>query len=127
MKDSSRAEIIEAMADVLTGSGLVASPQTREDNYELAPAVASMLRWNAENWDLFRSFLRRRTMSVLPSHLPKVWEAYVRLAVIDLALRVAAHLHLAGSSPTALELLNWASVGARGNFLNQGTSRPRSP
>ena len=119
VKESSRAEIIEAMAEALTGFGFVASPQTREDNYELAPALASMLRWSADNWDLFRSFLRRRTMSVMPSHLPKVWEAYVRLAVIDLALRVAAHLHLAGSSPAALELLNWASVGARGDFLNR--------
>ena len=119
VKDSTRTEIIEAIAEVLTGSGFVASPEERETNYELAPALASMLRWNADNWDLFRSFLRRRTMSVMPSHLPKVWEAYVRLAVIDLALRVAAHLHLAESSPAVLELLNWASVGARGDFLNR--------
>ena len=119
VKDSTRTEIIEAIAEVLTGSGFVASPEGRETNYELAPALASMLRWNADNWDLFRSFLRRRTMSVLPSHLPKVWEAYVRLAVIDLALRVAAHLHLAESSPAVLELLNWASVGVRGDFLNR--------
>ena len=83
MKDSSRSEIIEAIAEVLTGSGFIASPQTKEDNYELAPAFAAMLRWHADHWDLFRSFLRRRTISVMPSHLPKVWEAYVRLAVID--------------------------------------------
>ena len=119
VKDSSRSEIIEAIAEVLTGSGFIASPQTKEANYELAPALASMLRWHADNWDLFRSFLRRRTMSVMPSHLPKVWEAYVRLAVIDLALRVAAHLNLAGSSPAALDFLGWASVGARGDFLNR--------
>ena len=118
VKDSTRAEIIEAIAEVLTGSGFIASPQTKEANYELAPALASMLQWHAENWDLFRSFLRRRTMSVMPSHLPKIWEAYVRLAVIDLALRVAAHLHLAGSSPAALDFLGWASVGARGDFLS---------
>ena len=119
VKDSSRSEIIEAIAEMLTGSGFIASPQTMEANYELAPALASMLQWHADNWDLFRSFLRRRTMSVMPSHLPKVWEAYVRLAVIDLALRVAAHLHLAGSSPAALDFLGWASVGARGDFLNR--------
>ena len=119
VKDSSRAEIIEAIAEVLTGSGFVASPEEREANYELAPALASMLQWHADNWDLFRSFLRRRTMSVLPSHLPKVWGVYVRLAVIDLALRVAAHLHLAGSSPATLDLLGWASRTARQAYLNQ--------
>ena len=119
VKDSSRAEIIEAIAEVLTDSGFIASPEERETNYKLVPVLASMLQWHADNWDLFRSFLRRRTMSVLPSHLPKVWEAYVRLAVIDLALRVAAHLHLAGSSPAALDLLGWASRTARGDFLNR--------
>ena len=119
VKDSSRAEIIEAIAEVLTGSGFVASPEEREANYELVPALASMLQWHADNWDLFRSFLRRRTMSVLPSHLPKVWGVYVRLAVIDLALRVAAHLHLAGSSPATLDLLGWASRTARQAYLNQ--------
>ena len=119
VKDSTRAEIIEAIAEVLTDSGFVASPEEREAKYKLAPALASMLQWHADNWDLFRSFLRRRTMSVMPSHLPKVWEAYVRLAVIDLALRVAAHLHLAGSSPAALDLFGGASRTARGDFLNR--------
>ena len=119
VKDTTRAEIIGAFAKALTDSGFIASPEQREDNYELAPALDAMLQWHADHWDLLRSFVRRRMMKVLPSHLPTVWDAYVRLAVIDLALRVAAHLHLAGSSPAALELLNWASVGARGDFLNQ--------
>ena len=119
VKDSSRAEIIAAIAEVLTDFGCIASPEEREANYELAPMLASMLQWHAGNWDLFRSFLRRRTMSVLPSHLPKVWEAYVRLAVIDLAVRVAAHLHLAGSSPAGLDLLGWASHTTRKTYLNQ--------
>ena len=52
----------------------------------------------------------------MPSHLSSVWEAYVRLAAIDLAIRLAAHLHLARSSPEALELLDHAT---RGSYLNQ--------
>ena len=119
VKDSTREEIIEAMGEVLTDSGIISSPLASDDNYDLAPELASMLKWHADNWDLLRSFLLRRTMQVSPSHLPKVWEAYIRLAVIDLALRVAAHLHLSGSSPTALELLGWANRMARGDFLNQ--------
>ena len=43
---------------------------------------------------------------VMPSHLSSVWAAYVRLTVVDLAIRLAAHLHLTGSSPSALELLD---------------------
>ena len=119
VKDATRAEIIDAIAEALTDAGFIAPPQTRESNYEPPPALSSMLQWHADHWDLMRSSVRRRTVSVLPSHLPKVWEAFVRLAVIDLALRVAAHLHLAGASPEALQLLNWVTVDARGDFLNQ--------
>ena len=119
MKDTTRAEIIDAIAEALAGAGFVPSPQTRERNHEAAPALSSMLQWHADHWDLMRSSVRRRTVSIEPSSLPKVWEAFVRLAVIDLALRVAAHLHLAGTSPAALTLLDWATVAARGEFLNQ--------
>ena len=118
VKDSTRENIIGAIAEVLTESGFIKSPQAGEDDYQPAPALASMLLWHADNWDLQRSFLRRRMTKVLPSKLPKVWEAFVRLAVIDLSLRVAAHLHLSGSSPAVLNLLNWASRKGRGDFLN---------
>ena len=119
VKHTSMTEVIGAIAEELTSSSLITSTETRENNYELSGALASMLQWHADDWDLFRSFIRRRTMSVLPSHLPKVWGAYVRLAVIDLAIRVAAHLHLAGSMPTALDLLDSVSVGSRGDYLNR--------
>ena len=119
VKDTSRAQIIGAIAEELTASGLITSSQTRDNNYELGPALVSMLQWHADDWDLFRSFIRRRTMSVLPSHLPKIWGVYVRLAVIDLALRVAAHLHLAGSSPAVLALLDSVSISSRGDYLNR--------
>ena len=71
VKDSSKEKIIGAIAEVLTDSGLIASSQVREDTYKLESALASMLQWHADHWDLLRSFIRRRTMSVLPSHLPK--------------------------------------------------------
>ena len=119
VKDTTRVEIIDAIAEVLTDAGLVSSPRMEESGYEPAHAVSSMLRWHADHWDLMRSSVRRRTVSVVPSRLPKVWEAFVRLAVIDLALRVAAHLHLAGASLAVLDLLNWVSVEARGDFLNK--------
>ena len=119
VKDSTRENIIGAMAEVLTDSGFIASPPVREDDRELGPTLTSMLLWHADHWDLIRSFLRRRTMPVLSRNLPMVWQAYVRLAVVDLALRVAAHLHLAGSSPAALDLLSSTNRETRGHYLNQ--------
>ena len=118
VKDSSREKIIAAIAEVLTGSRLVASPQVGVDDHRQS-ALASMLRWHADHWDLLRSFVRRRTARVLPSNLPKVWEAYVRLAIIDIALRVSAYLHLAGTPPAALDFLAWSRHTTRGTFLNQ--------
>ena len=106
------------MAEVLPDFGLISQQQRSGKDYQPVPALASVLEWHADNWDLMRSFLRRRTARVLPGHLPKVWEAYIRLAVIDLSIRAAAHLHLAGSSPAALNLLESVSIGARGNCLN---------
>ena len=122
VKDSTKENIIGAIAEALTDYGFIATPQASEGNYESVPMLASTIQWHADNWDLFRSFLRRRTMRVLPGHLPKVWEAYVRLAAIDLALRLAAHLHIAQASPDALEFLKWASVGRRGEYLNRKRS-----
>ena len=113
-----RKEIIAAIAEVLTDSGFVKLAQIGKDDYQLASALASMLQWHADNWDLQRSFLRRRMTSVLPGNLPKVWGAFVRLAVVDLSLRVGAHLHLSGSSPAVLNLLDRTSHTARGDFLN---------
>lgn len=118
VKDSSRERIIGAIAEVVASSGLIASPQTEVDDCRQS-TLASMLQWHADHWDLLRSFVRRRTMRVLPGNLPRVWEAYVRLVIIDLALRVSAHLHLAGSSPAALDFLAWSNPTRRGDYLNQ--------
>ena len=119
VKDSSRDEIIGAIAEALTDSGFMASQQARKSSYEMAAALTATLQWHADNWDLLRAFLHRRSMSVLPHHLPKVWAAYVRLAVVDLAIRIAAHLHLAGSSPAVLDFLGWTGRKDRGAYLNK--------
>ncbi len=119
VKDSSRDEIIGAVAETLANAGFIAQQKEAEIDNTVVPTLTAVLKWHASNWDQLRTFLRPRMARVMPSHLPKVWEAYVRLTVGDLALRMAARLHLAGISPAALELLNWASVDARGDFLNQ--------
>ena len=118
VKDSSKEEIIAAIAEVVTGSGFIDTSQQESDG-KTAERLASMLNWHAHHWDQSRSFLRPRMAPVRPSNLPKVWEAFTRPAVIDLAFRIAAHLHLSGSSPAALGLLRFPSRTARGDYLNQ--------
>ena len=118
VRDSSREEVIATIAEVLTGSGFIAASEKNEGG-KPAERLASMLIWHAHHWDLSRSFLRPRLAHVLPSNLPKVWNAYIRTAVIDLAFRVAAHLQLSGSDPASLRLLGYASRSTRGDYLNQ--------
>lgn len=119
VKESTRKEIIAAIAEVLTDSGFISPTVPEEEGAAPAARLAAMLQWNADTWDRSRSFLRPRMAFVAPSDLPRVWEAYVRTAVGDLALRIAAQLHLSGSSPASLRLLEFATRAARGNYLNQ--------
>ena len=119
VKDETEDEIIRDVAKALSNAGFVAPPQNLETEHSLAQGIDALLRWHANHWDQLRSFLRPRMPRVMPSHLSSVWAAYVRLTVIDLAIRFAAHLHLTGSSPSALELLDWTTRAARGSYLNQ--------
>lgn len=119
VKESTRAEIIEAIAEVLSDIGLAGVPG--EGNYDTTQAVmlADLLDWHAVNWERWRDFMRPRMMRVLPSHLHTVWAAYVRLAVIELALRIAGKVHTAGAPPSSLDFLEWATSGRRGRYLNR--------
>ena len=122
VKESSRARILEGIAEVLTESGLVPAQADTDGGPSTVSALASMIDWHATSWDRLRAHLCPRMPRVLPHHLADVWQAYVRLAAIDLALRAAAHIHLAGASPMALDFLGWSTTRCRGAYLNRKRS-----
>ena len=117
--ESSRARIIDAVSENMAAA-LFASPITGDDEEDASSpsGLSLLLEWHAATWDQFRAFLRPRVQRVYPKNMARVWRAYVRLAAIDLALRAAAHLHIAGASPASLGFLEFASVGRRGEYLN---------
>ena len=117
VKESSRSEIIEAVAHGLTELGLEPTPPTGEET--AASGLATMLDRQAVHWDRLRAFLLPRMSRVYPSHLAAVWRPYARLAAIDLALRATAHLRLAGAHQASLDFLDWVSVDRRGAYLNE--------
>ena len=120
VKESSRDKIIAAISETLAASIFVATPVREDEGCSSDSSwLAAVLDWHAVNWDRFRAFLRPRMMRVYPDHWALVWRAYVRLAAIDLALRAAAHVHIAGASPDALEFLHWTGVGRRGEYLSR--------
>ena len=117
--ESSRDRIIDAISGNMAAAlfaGLAMGND--EEDASLPSGLSMLLKWHAATWDQTRAFLRPRVMRVYPENMPRVWRAYVRLAAIDLALRAAAHLHLAGASPVSLGFLEFASTGRRGEYLN---------
>ena len=116
---SSRTRIIDAVSENMAAA-LFAGPTTGDDGEDASSpsGLSLLLEWHAATWDQFRAFLRPRVLRVYPENMAWVWRAYVRLAAIDLALRAAAHLHIAGASPASLGFLEFASVSRRGEYLN---------
>ena len=119
VKESKRKEIVAAIADALADVGLDSTPQDVNAPAPAFPPLADVLDWHALHWDQMRAILRPRMPKVFPSHLATVWKTYFRMVAIDLALRLAAHIRLAGSSPAALDFLDWVGVERRGAYLNK--------
>ena len=115
-------DIFEAVSNALSELG-IGLPTWTGDRSSHPSAAASVLDLHAVNWDRLRAILLPRMSRVYPSHLTSVWNAYIRLSIVDLALRVAAQLHLSGASPDLLELLDWERISRPGDFLNEMRSR----
>ena len=119
ISESSRTEIISAIAETLVEQGVGTSTSGGDDTSSTLQALATILDSLAVKWDRFRAFLRPRTMSVFPSHLPDIRRSYARLASIDLALRIAAQMRLSGAHPTSLDFLDWVEIDRRGKYLDK--------
>ena len=119
VKETSRAKIISAISETLAASVFAAGPAEGHEGWSNSSRLATVLDWHAVNWDRLRAFLLPRTPLVYPRHLASVWQVYVKLAAIDLALRAAAYTHIAGASPEVLEFLNWTGDTRRGDYLNR--------
>ena len=118
-KDSTRREIFEAIAEAISELRLGPALQSAQDDIPTPPSLTEILEWHALEWDRLRAFLLPRMSRVYPRHLAVVWVAYGRLAAIDLALRLAAHMYLTGTHPSSLDFLDWVAPDRRGDYLNR--------
>ena len=118
-KDSTRREIHEAIAEAISDLRLGTPRQPNQDEVPTPPPLAELLEWHALEWDRLRAFLLPRMTSIYPRHLAAVWVTYARLVTVDLALRLAAHMHLTGAPLSSLEFLNWVTLDRRGDYLNK--------
>ena len=127
VKESSRTEIIKAIAETLVEQGVGTSTSDGDDTSSTVQALTIILDHHAVKWDRLRALLLPRMPRVFPSHLPDVWRSYARLAAIDLALRVAAQIRLSGAHPTSLDFLDWVEIDRRGKYLDSMRSEAGIP
>ena len=119
IKESNKQSVLRSTARAFATLGLVPPWPEDSEGEPLLRAIESALQIHAANWDALRSFLKPRMAQVFTSHLPMAWATYARLATIDLALRTAAYLHLAGLPTNALTLLGLVKSDTKGRFLNE--------
>ena len=91
-KDTTRREIHGAIAEAISELRLGTDYPSVQDEMPTPPSLAELLEWHALEWDRLRAFLLPRMARVYPRHLSAVWVTYARLATVDLALRLAAHI-----------------------------------
>ena len=126
-KDSTRRRILEAIAEAISELRLGTARPSSQEDIPTPPSLAEILEWHALEWDRLRAFLLPRMSRVYPRHLAAVWVAYARLATIDLALRLAAHMHLTGAPPSSLDFLDWVALDRRGVYLNRKRTEAEVP
>ena len=119
VKPASRRKIVDAFARKVVEAGLLQILEGPSGKPISPGALASLLEWHANRWDEFRAFLHPRTSKLESRNHPVVWAAYLRLLAIDLAIRTAAYIHLAGVPPNSLEVIDLLGSDTRGQYLNR--------
>lgn len=118
VSESNKKSVLRSVANTLAKLGLVPMSSDEEGRRKSLDVIQQVLWSYASNWDLLRNFLMPRRMRVFPRHLPEAWNAYVRLAVIDVAIRIVGYLYLTGTPPHVLNLLEWVGPTQKGQLLN---------
>ena len=118
VSESNKKSVLRSVANALAELGLVPMPSDEDEKRRSLDVIQRVLWAYASNWDLLRNFLLPRRMRIFPDHLPEAWNAYVRLAVIDVAIRIVGYLYLTGTPPHVLSLLDWINPDRKGQLLN---------
>ena len=122
IKDDGRRAILEALGQALIDRRVIpASPFLERRDMPYAKAVAVGIAWYAEQWDNLAGYMRSASAAVDRPELAAT--SYLRLAIVDLSLRVSAALFLA-DAPTPSEAPPlWAKDNGGGLFLRQLLAR----
>ena len=116
IKDASRLEVIEAVADALVKEGFVpALPFLDKQEWPADKLLTLTMAGYAKRWDELAGFMRSASAPVERPDLAAT--AYLRLATIDLALRLSALLWLANSPSLDESVPTWAEPKGGAKYL----------
>ena len=122
IKDDGRLAILEALGQALIDRRVIpASPFLERRGMPYAKAVAVGIAWYAEQWDNLAGYMRSASAAVDRPELAAT--SYLRLAIVDLSLRVSAALFLADAPTPSEEPPLWAKDNGGGLFLRQLLAR----
>ncbi len=118
VKDENKREICAAIGKALVDLGFIpSSPLLEREGFTLEQVISPMIAWYADEWDRLVGYMRSTSAPVDRPDLAAI--SYLRLAVIDLALRASAILWLT-EAPTPKEGTPlWAEEKGGAKYLRE--------
>ena len=116
LKTSSFKEVMLGVGRILVEVGLI--PGARESGDAALEKVSDAILFNVREWDKFVASMRNKTGLIDRENLATVWETYIRLATIDLAVRIGAGMRVMNTPPSDLDFLSYLDRATRGGLLN---------
>ena len=126
--EDSKYKVFEAVGKAIMDSGIIPlSPFLEREGFPLPRVISMVIACYASQWDLLVGYMRTTSAPVDRQDLAAL--SYLRLAVIDLALRTSAVLWLTDMAPPEEGTPLWAQENGGSKYLRQilyrrGKSRP---
>ena len=118
VSEHSRKEILKGVAEILVQLGIVPTPRTLgHDDFKIETGVANAISLASTRWDRLLARIQSRSGVIIDRQ--QAAERFIRLVVVDLALRVFALLRLSGQKPSRPATPSWAEANGGGKALRQ--------
>ena len=118
ISEHSRTEVFEELGEVLVERGIVPAQFLHsQKGVSTAVVIGDAVELAAVRWDDLMATIQSRSTTIKDRHLAA--EGFLRLVVIELALRVFALMRLAGLEPHQPDTPLWAQENGGGKLLRR--------
>jgi tetratricopeptide (TPR) repeat protein len=124
VKDGTALQIHIAIGEVLVGRGIVPVPEVfQQRGISMANIIAISIGYAASRWDHLGAWLESESVPIY--HTPEAAKRFMRLVVVDLALRGFALLRLSHIRPPQPRVPEWATENGEGKVLRRYLKQAR--